>query len=1366
MFAKLKRGLHRLKRSFVKPFRGRSRTRDPVQSMRLDPMDWDGLRSLTTSLDQTTSIPRLLVTAVAKLSVCIETFDDEALAHSEYGSLQADLNDLFRELSSYLDGAVLSSAGRSRVDDLARCLDDMVRPMRLKRGEDEPGRDDEIKEGIDEILRGYGRIRVVIARFVLSEKTKWGGSNGVDYSDALSRLPQSTAAHYNSSDCYSIGRNGCTPGTCVSVLQQLRIWASYNHHHKLYWLGGPPGSSKTTMAYSFCEELKSAGKLAASFFCARWSPECRDARTILLSISYQLALFSRPFQCAISNVFDQAVDLQNLSIQDQFECLIATPLRMVGYTFPSGTVVVIDALDECENAELASQILGALLTYGSNLPVKFLVTSRIKSHITSCMQNQQSADDALLQPSLSALDSSLVREDIKTFLEADLSFTNLSTVDLEHLVNLSFSSFCHAAVLVRYILHGYQLGRTERTRRLQQLLDSSASPNSANNEGMDSVYNAMLEAALEADSFGGPERAETERFICIVVCARESLAVEAIAGLLSISVARLERYLLEASKLLLQVSEVGRLVTTRYESFSGYLVDQGRSGKYYCDSEQCGIWLAQTCFSLIKGLTSKHPKPDLEMEIQRDNSTYQANRILSVASQHCLYACRYWSVHAQLVEQSEPKQALGKLRQVLDVSVTSYIDMFYTTLLEWALRNATTENVVDRMAEVLGTVACAQEGLTLSEVNDWTGDDAAKLIDSLAPLLSVSEEGRIVLLHSSFSSYMSDEARSGAFYSKFKQYHTKSAQTCFDLIKLPYPPFNICSLPSSYLLDSDVPGIREAVSMRISSKLLYACKNWGHHIRLADCSATLFAMAHEVVATRLLLCMEVLNLRSADSEGSHMLFELHKRLQTVECEDTTRHLVHDAWRFMKQFSESSASQSTPHLYISMLALWPKDRPVSRHYLPRMMGLVQCGGSSDYPPDSEDSVLSSGAQPEPGHSSMVHSVTYSPDGAYIASGSSDYTVRIWDARNGQPVGQPLEGHKDAVSSVAYSPNGSHIVSGSWDTTIRIWNARTGQAIGQPLEGHMDKVRSVAYSPDGAYIASGSIDKTVRIWDAHSGQPIDQPFQGHTSSVLSVAYSPDGAHIASCSLDDTVRIWDAATGQAVGQPLKGHTMMVESVAYSPNGAYIASGSWDDTMRIWDTKTGKSVGQPLTGHTSVVHTVTYSPNGEYIASGSHDMAIRIWDASTGQSVGQPLKGHTRAVNSVLFSPDSKQLVSGSDDHTIRYWDVFGTSPAELLAQRESAVIQSIFRPLDRGSGSTQGSTSSLSPCNCELNDDGWLIGRDRERMVWVPGGDLMLDPRNLFVISSRGRSFKLDFRGAQLGENWQECFDPEKQDEDFGT
>ncbi|KAG8742417.1 POC1 centriolar protein A [Ceratobasidium sp. 414] len=225
-----------------------------------------------------------------------------------------------------------------------------------------------------------------------------------------------------------------------------------------------------------------------------------------------------------------------------------------------------------------------------------------------------------------------------------------------------------------------------------------------------------------------------------------------------------------------------------------------------------------------------------------------------------------------------------------------------------------------------------------------------------------------------------------------------------------------------------------------------------------------------------------------------------------------------------------------------------------------------------------------------------SVAYSPDGAYIVSGSSDSTIRIWDAHTGQPVGRPLKGHTHPVTSVAYSPDGARIVSSSYDHTIRIWDAHTGQPVGQPLKGHASPANSIAYSPDGANIVSGS-SSTIRIWDAHTGQPIGQPLNGHTDSVNSVAYSPDGAHVVSSSDDRTIRIWNAHTGQPVGQPLNDHRLPVKLAAYSPDGAYIVSRGDDGRIRIWSITIGGHTdgsqliqsATPPPGHASTVSSPT---------------------------------------------------------------------------------------------------------------------------------------------------------------------------------
>ncbi|KPA10419.1 hypothetical protein MHK_009379 [Candidatus Magnetomorum sp. HK-1] len=134
-------------------------------------------------------------------------------------------------------------------------------------------------------------------------------------------------------------------------------------------------------------------------------------------------------------------------------------------------------------------------------------------------------------------------------------------------------------------------------------------------------------------------------------------------------------------------------------------------------------------------------------------------------------------------------------------------------------------------------------------------------------------------------------------------------------------------------------------------------------------------------------------------------------------------------------------------------------------------------------------------------------------------------------NAWPAQAPLDiflqvGHSENVNSVSYSPDGRRIVSGSDDNTVKIWNAETGKLI-RSLTGHSSSVRSVSFSPDGRRIVSGSSDKTVKIWDAETGKLI-RSLTGHSSDVWSVSFSPDGRRIVSGSYDKTVKIWDAKTG----------------------------------------------------------------------------------------------------------------------------------------------------------------------------------------------------------------------------------------------
>ncbi|HKB35824.1 MAG TPA: hypothetical protein VKD72_05175 [Gemmataceae bacterium] len=73
----------------------------------------------------------------------------------------------------------------------------------------------------------------------------------------------------------------------------------------------------------------------------------------------------------------------------------------------------------------------------------------------------------------------------------------------------------------------------------------------------------------------------------------------------------------------------------------------------------------------------------------------------------------------------------------------------------------------------------------------------------------------------------------------------------------------------------------------------------------------------------------------------------------------------------------------------------------------------------------------------GHASTPLSVVFSPDGKLLASGSSDHTVKVWDAATGQEVATFKE-PTNAVACVAFSPDGKRLASASRDGVVRIWD----------------------------------------------------------------------------------------------------------------------------------------------------------------------------------------------------------------------------------------------------------------------------------------------------------------------------------------
>ncbi|WP_019487876.1 WD40 domain-containing protein [Kamptonema formosum] len=329
-----------------------------------------------------------------------------------------------------------------------------------------------------------------------------------------------------------------------------------------------------------------------------------------------------------------------------------------------------------------------------------------------------------------------------------------------------------------------------------------------------------------------------------------------------------------------------------------------------------------------------------------------------------------------------------------------------------------------------------------------------------------------------------------------------------------------------------------------------------------------------------------------------------------------------------------------------------------------------------------------------HSSFVFSVSFSPDGKTLASGSADKTVKIWSLKKvvdplanqaNKPLPNPaiskgkmrdsvgrllysndvkrkgnpnsenvkieislirsLAGHGDKVTQVSWSPDSNMLASSSFDKTVRLW--RLDDIPLKTLDGHQNRVQSVSFSPDGQIVASASVDKTIKLW-SRDGKLI-KTLTGHTGWVSSVSFSPDGKMLASASDDGTVKLW-SREGRIL-RSFYAHNNFVMGVSFSPDGKMLATAGYDNTVKLWNLD-GTMVATLLKGSSDSVTSVSFSPDGLLVASGSYDNKVKIW--SRNGTLLKTLTGHRNSVMSVSFSPDGKILASGSKDNTVILWNL----------------------------------------------------------------------------------------------------------------
>jgi WD40 repeat protein/tRNA A-37 threonylcarbamoyl transferase component Bud32 len=165
----------------------------------------------------------------------------------------------------------------------------------------------------------------------------------------------------------------------------------------------------------------------------------------------------------------------------------------------------------------------------------------------------------------------------------------------------------------------------------------------------------------------------------------------------------------------------------------------------------------------------------------------------------------------------------------------------------------------------------------------------------------------------------------------------------------------------------------------------------------------------------------------------------------------------------------------------------------------------------------------------GNPSWVLAVGFSPDGATLATASSDLGLRFWDVTTGDSLDDP--GFGGSASDVAFSADGAMIASGSDQETAEVWDVATRTSIatfdGTPAD-------SVALSPDGHFLAVGGDGRVVRVWDVRTRKLVHELDQGGNGA-FTLEFSPDGRTLAISGFEPAASLWDVASGTQIGPPL---------------------------------------------------------------------------------------------------------------------------------------------------------------------------------------------------------------------------------------
>jgi hypothetical protein len=448
----------------------------------------------------------------------------------------------------------------------------------------------------------------------------------------------------------------CLPDTRVDVLKHIIHWADGCDGKGIFWLKGMAGTGKSTIARTIARKYHDENRLGASFFFSKREDYLSKAGKFFTSVAVQLASSSTAVKNGVCDAIAKRSDIADLAFRDQWTQLILKPLSelKVGSSQPP-FVLVIDALDECENVNDIRTILLLLQEARElkTLRLRIFMTSRPETGIREGFD--QILGTGYHDLVLHNISSPIINHDISTFFKHNLGIIRRNRAfpadwpgdqTIENLVCSAGGLFIWADTACRFIGGGGPLTKSRLSTVLKG--DPTKGPEGKLNE----IYNTILENSVRGD-YDEMERTELLQILNgilgTIVILFSSIPITSLERLLYITKEDLCQMLGGLHSVLGVPNDMKYPIRLHHPSFRDFILDKQRCNeRFWVDEKKAHESLAKSCLELLsqnlrRNICDLGSLGTLATEVD-------SCRVEQRIPADIQYACRYWVQHIRRSE--------------------------------------------------------------------------------------------------------------------------------------------------------------------------------------------------------------------------------------------------------------------------------------------------------------------------------------------------------------------------------------------------------------------------------------------------------------------------------------------------------------------------------------------------------------------------------------------------------------------------------------------------------------------------------------------------------------------------------------------